>query len=66
MSTINPQDRESKMVKYKYNITFEKRDIDGVHYINDYITLEASSFDSVIKKFKKQYGNCEIVVVCRL
>ena len=54
------------MVKYKYSITFERRDIDGVHYINDYITLEASSFDSVIKKFKEQYGNCEIVVVCRL
>lgn len=54
------------MVKYKYNITFEKRDIDGEHYVNDYTTLEAISFDSVIKKFKKQYGNCEIVIVCRL
>ena len=54
------------MVKYKYSITFEKRDIDGVHYINDYITLEASSFDSVVKKFKEQYENCEIIEIIRL
>ena len=39
------------MVKYKYNIVFERRDIDGKYYGNDYTTIEASSFDSVVKKF---------------
>ena len=54
------------MKKYKYKIVFEKRGIDGEHYENGYITLEASSFDSVIKKFIAQYGDCEIIEVIRL
>ena len=54
------------MGKYKYNIVFEKRAIDGEHYGNGYITLEASSFDNVIKKFKEQYENCEIIEIIRL
>lgn len=54
------------MIKYKYNITFERVDIIGKHYGNEYITIEASSFDSVVKKFKEQYENCEIIVIVRL
>lgn len=43
------------MNKYKYNITFERVDIIGKHYGNDYTTIEAGNFDSVVKKFKEQF-----------
>lgn len=54
------------MIKYKYNITFERVDIIGKHYGYDYTTIEASNFDSVVKKFKEQYENCEIIAIIRL
>ena len=58
------------MIKYKYLITFQIFEYDVLGNVTacypDYIKLEATSFDIVIKEFKKKHKDCEILSVIRL